>query len=63
MAFAAMALPVPKPKYPPMFHITSNPFADIANDPEFSTFFDVVSKHDIVMSGYVGSIQGVNIIT
>lgn len=55
-------LPIPKPKYPPMFHIASEPFGDILKDPDFSSYFDVVSKHDIVMSGHIGSFHGVNIL-
>jgi hypothetical protein len=36
---------------------------DITADTEFSTFFDPVSKHEIVMNGYLGNILGVQIHT
>lgn len=36
---------------------------DIIADPEFSNWFDPVSKHEIVMEGSLGSIQGVQLIT
>lgn len=36
---------------------------DITADTEFSTFFDPVSKHEIVMNGYLGNILGTQIHT
>lgn len=36
---------------------------DIIADTEFSTWFDPVSKHEIVLEGSLGSILGVNLIT
>lgn len=36
---------------------------DIIADSEFSSWFDPVTKHEIVLEGSVGSIQGVSIIT
>lgn len=36
---------------------------DITTDTEFSTWFDPVSKHEIVMTGYVGQILGTQIHT
>lgn len=36
---------------------------DIVADTEFSTFFDPVSKHEIVMNGYLGNILGTQIHT
>ncbi len=36
---------------------------DVLTDPEFSTYFDPVSKREVIMSGTVGSFFGVNIIT
>ena len=38
-------------------------FNDIVSDPEFSTYFDPVSKREIIMSGSLGSFFGVNLIT
>jgi hypothetical protein len=36
---------------------------DITADTEFSTWFDPVSKHEIVMNGYLGNILGTQIHT
>lgn len=36
---------------------------DILADPEFSTYFDPVTKREIIMSGSLGSFYGVNLIT
>jgi hypothetical protein len=36
---------------------------DIIADTEFSTWFDPISKHEIIMNGTIGSILGVNLIT
>lgn len=36
---------------------------DVLTDPEFSTYFDPVSKRELIMSGTVGAFFGVNIIT
>ena len=36
---------------------------DIIADHEFSAWFDPVSKHELVLEGSLGSIQGVNLIT
>jgi hypothetical protein len=36
---------------------------DILADPEFATYFDPVTKREIIMSGSLGSIYGVNLIT
>jgi hypothetical protein len=36
---------------------------DIIADQEFSQWFDQVTKHDIVLTGALGSILGINIIT
>lgn len=36
---------------------------DVLTDPEFSTYFDPVSKREVIMSGTVGAFFGVNIIT
>ena len=38
-------------------------FNDILSDPEFSTYFDPVSKRELIMSGSLGSFFGVNLIT
>lgn len=38
-------------------------FNDILSDPEFSTYFDPVSKREVIMSGSLGSFYGVNLIT
>src|SRR5208282_5868264 len=38
-------------------------FNDILSDPEFSTYFDPVTKREIIMSGSLGSFFGVNLIT
>lgn len=36
---------------------------DIIADPEFATYFDPVTKREVIMSGSLGSIFGVNLIT
>jgi hypothetical protein len=36
---------------------------DIVSDPEFSTYFDPVTKREVIMSGSLGSFFGVNLIT
>jgi len=36
---------------------------DILADPEFATYFDPVTKREIIMSGSLGSIFGVNLVT
>lgn len=36
---------------------------DILADPEFATYFDPVTKREIIMSGSLGSFYGVNLIT
>lgn len=36
---------------------------DVLADPEFSTYFDPVTKREIIMSGSLGSFYGVNLIT
>jgi hypothetical protein len=36
---------------------------DILADPEFSTYFDPVTKREVIMSGSIGSFFGVNLIT
>jgi len=36
---------------------------DILADPEFSTYFDPVTKREVIMSGSLGSFYGVNLIT
>ena len=36
---------------------------DILSDPEFATYFDPVTKREIIMSGSLGSFYGVNLIT
>jgi hypothetical protein len=38
-------------------------FNDILSDPEFSTYFDPVTKREVIMSGSLGSFYGVNLIT
>jgi len=43
--------------------IAANIWPDITADTEFSTWFDPVSKHEIVMSGYLGNILGTQIHT
>lgn len=36
---------------------------DILADPEFSTYFDPVTKREVIMSGSLGSMYGVNLVT
>lgn len=36
---------------------------DVLTDPEFSTYFDPVSKREVIMSGTVGAFFGVNLVT
>ena len=36
---------------------------DILSDPEFATYFDPVTKREVIMSGSLGSFFGVNLIT
>lgn len=36
---------------------------DITADTEFSTFLDPVSKHEVVLTGYLGNIMGTSILT
>jgi hypothetical protein len=36
---------------------------DILSDPEFATYFDPVTKREVIMSGSLGSFYGVNLIT
>lgn len=36
---------------------------DILADPEFATYFDPVTKRELIMSGHLGSMYGVNLLT